>query len=175
MVGLAIGAAAAMFSTAALADSVTIAVNTFTPTTNGGSGQQTTTTSKSSTQYNGSYTFTGTPSGSCFNNATAEFTYTDGSVLNVRFASLCFGGPSNFTIGTGNKGIFQNATGGGTLGFTQPNDWTLNAGTGSSFFGTGLSSTPELDSLALLGVGALGLGGYALTALRARKRRGSTD
>jgi hypothetical protein len=36
-------------------------------------------------------------------------------------------------------------------------------------------STPELDSLALFGTGALGLGSYALTRLRARRRRQETE
>jgi hypothetical protein len=33
------------------------------------------------------------------------------------------------------------------------------------------SATPELDSLVLLGAGLLGTGGYALTRLRATRRR----
>ncbi|HLZ27788.1 MAG TPA: hypothetical protein VKV73_10750, partial [Chloroflexota bacterium] len=36
-----------------------------------------------------------------------------------------------------------------------------------------LSATPELDSLALMGSGLLGLGGYALLRLRARRSLGS--
>ena len=41
----------------------------------------------------------------------------------------------------------------------------------SRWYGDVIAQTPELDSLALFGTGALGMASYALTRFRARRRR----
>jgi hypothetical protein len=52
-----------------------------------------------------------------------------------------------------------------------PSDSPSSPSNGSQVLGPDtLSQTPEVDSLALLGTGLLGFGGYAVTRWRARRR-----
>jgi hypothetical protein len=47
-----------------------------------------------------------------------------------------------------------------------------NGNGGNDYDQPSLAATPELDSLALFGTGTVGMAGYALTRLRASRRRG---
>jgi hypothetical protein len=68
-------------------------------------------------------------------------------------------------------GDFNGATGTGTL--TYVNNAAQISSTNFDPNGPSVGLTPELDSLALFGAGALGLAGYGLTWRRARRKSAS--
>jgi hypothetical protein len=97
-----------------------------------------------------------------------------------------FSGP--YTL-TGSGPAYQGATGSGTLTLNVTVDWsselhnssivlggtlvvptTGGVGGGSGGGGVGVGATPELGSLLLFGSGGLGLAGYALNRVRARRK-----
>jgi hypothetical protein len=93
---------------------------------------------------------------------------------------LCPGANVTFNI-TAGTGVFASASGGGAVTYTQPETFNfIDSTSGGGFLGVGgrsggvsLSATPELGSFLLFGTGALGLAGYGLTRMRARRKQRS--
>jgi hypothetical protein len=174
VVGFAI--ATLSLSSVAMADSLTVdfGYGVADPKTNTLSGSQTATTSEGGI-YDGSYTAAGTMgSDGCVYNATVALdfpTATPPSRVTLLVAKLCFAGTfsGTFTVkANSGTGIFNRASGGGTATYAAPDTVTFND-TSGRLDPPPLGLTPELDSLLLFGTGSLGLAGYALVRLRARK------
>jgi hypothetical protein len=114
-----------------------------------------------------------------------------GPITSVSAAGITYTFSGPYTV-TGSGTAFSAVTGNGTLTLNLTVDssnhlqhtgiglsgtlivpvvtTTGGGGSGGSGGGIGLGATPELDSLILFGTGGLGLGGYALMRLRARRK-----
>ena len=167
-------------SSVALADSISVDFHTMNVDQSGQwvSGTQTT---KSSTggSYDGTYTAAGAFAGGCLSNGTASLDFSStvpASHLALQVQKLCFkGGPAGtFTVQPGGTSVFAGANGGGTATYTAPDTVTFLEDLIQYPMGfldpPLLGATPELDSLILFGTGSLGLAGYALMRLRARRK-----
>jgi hypothetical protein len=171
-------------SSVALADSLTVdfGYSVPDPKTKTLSGTQTATTNEGAI-YDGSYTASGTlGTDGCVYNATTNLdfpTTTPRSHLTLLVAKMCFTGTFSGTFSVkanSGTGIFAGANGGGNATYAAPD--TITFAEDPILFPKGFldpspvlgaGSTPELDSLILFGTGSLGLAGYALMRLRARK------
>jgi hypothetical protein len=168
------------FVSTALADSITVdfgqgSYNVMAQTL---SGSQVTTTADNG-DLTGTYVASGGTFGSdfCLHGVTTRLDYPGTATIptlsgiTLVVDKFCFnnGFSGNFSVVTGSgSGAFDNASGAGSVIYNRPDDVTFNATSGRLDPPPGL--TPELDSLVLFGTGSLGLGGYALMRLRARRK-----
>ena len=193
VLGIALGAAATLIiSTAAFADTLTVTFGdptgyTLSPPTL--TGPETSSLSEHpGTTYTGSYAASGTlnlvswPVAVCIVNPTLSLN-NGGSDVTIVAApngttptTVCWGTSSTPSFGfsivpSSGTGVFQGASGGGTVTFNSSTDsGVYTTQSPGSFDPPTAGSTPELDSLALFGAGALGLAGYALTWRRSRRK-----
>lgn len=188
MLAGALAALATLFvSTAAFADTLTVTFTTATPNSSYTqlTGQQRSvwvdTSANKTYTYDGTYvaTATGASSNYCINNPQTALTFTSPAAggLTLQLGNpLCFnksGFSTTFQI-LGGSGTFLGVSGGGTAVYSAPQSVVF---TGDFDPGSGsqvpVGATPELGSLMLFGSGALGLGSYGLTRLRARRKQPS--
>jgi hypothetical protein len=87
---------------------------------------------------------------------------------------LCVDSNVTFRITKG-TGLFAKASGAGSVTYGQQGTFNFNGNNNGNWVGGGpaLSATPELGSVLLFGSGALGMAGYGLTRLRARRKQPS--